>query len=181
MSFVGQGRAWMFAQLALHNAVPGKTAGWNVGGRRSGQPTCWRTAAWAYRRDKLVALAISLGFGVAILDSHLLNSCQHGQQGAGHGRKDMPFPYRMCRHRRAVCIDAARTMADQNRGWKKYTSPKVPQNCFTVFQCSTASRYYVYELLAVVAHLVEHTALQMSEACAGLAIKKFDTTIPPYV
>jgi len=81
MSFVKQGRAWMFARLALHNAVPGKTAGWNVGWRRGGQPTCWRTAAWAYRQDKLVALAISLGFGVAVLlDNHLLNSCQYGSR-----------------------------------------------------------------------------------------------------
>jgi len=70
----------MFARLALHNAVPGKTAGWNVGGRRSGQPTCWRTAAWTYRQNKLVALAISLGVGVAVLDDHLLNSCQYGSK-----------------------------------------------------------------------------------------------------
>jgi len=70
----------MFARLTLHNAVPGKTAGWNVGAWRSGQPTCWCTAAWAYRQNKLVALAISLGFGVAVLDSHLLNSCQYGSK-----------------------------------------------------------------------------------------------------
>jgi len=79
-SFVKQGRAWMFARLTLHNAVPGKTADWNVGGRRSGQPTCWRTVACAYRQNKLVALAISLGFGVAVLDDHLLNSCQYGSK-----------------------------------------------------------------------------------------------------
>jgi len=79
-SFAGQGRAWMFARLTLHNAVPGKTTGWNVGGRRSDPPTCWRTAAWAYRQNKLVALAISLGFGVAVLDDHLLNSCQDGSR-----------------------------------------------------------------------------------------------------
>jgi len=70
----------MLARLTLHNPVSeqGRTVGWNVGWR--GQPTRWRTAAWAYRQNKLVALAISLGFGVAVLDDHLLNSCQYGSK-----------------------------------------------------------------------------------------------------
>jgi len=79
-SFVKRGRARVFARLTLHNAVPGKTAGWNVGAWHSGHPACWCTAAWAYRQNRLAALAISLDFGVAVLDDHLLNSCQYGSK-----------------------------------------------------------------------------------------------------
>jgi len=158
----------MLARLALHNAVPGKTADWNVGGRRSGQPTCWRTVACAYRQNKLVALAISLGFGVAVLDDHLLNSCQYGS-------KVRDTVTTTCRFLSRCAATAGQCALMQREPWQIKAgvgrNTQAPKFLKTASQCFSVARRPLgiasHELLAGVAHLVEITALAMPLPCKG--------------
>jgi len=100
-----------------------------------------------------VALAISLGFGVAVLDNHLLNSCQYGS-------KVRDTVTMICRFVIRYAVTAGQCALMQHEPWqikagvgRNTQAPKFLKILKTASQCFSVARplgIALHELLAVV-------------------------------